>query len=534
MFLSKASYSRTTGTIVKTNEHTKKSALFFSFSGLFALVSIYMILQGILIRDFRSIEARSDSPLDGRLAETKATRQAARRNSKKKNGEGPFIAMKGTGMNKKRTDEAQVDPPTDKVDVTLSIDLNGIDEPTTKDAFPSIELDEKDMNSKICGRTNIIRHTDISSDWLPIYYPPPLPPNVINNNSTSSIFRIAQNPIYGKHRCEKNAVMAFASGYQLPQLIHFITSLWKTGYDGDLVIGVGTNLTQETRSYLEYHARNRAGLVVYEIPLSCQRKNSWQVLDLLEQTNATKTKGTAIWTPVLDARPFRRVSVVRYEYYWAWTNRYSSESLIFLADARDVYFQRDPMQAILHSFKTPVVNNGTLVFFEEASKISESRANRKWIEKTYSSEVRKAMEDKMVICSGTTLGSQPAIESYARAMVHEFDQTKCKRCATKHDQCFHNYLIHQNRLVGANGGRISNVVVHAQGEGGIVNTVGLVSQNHDGKSLQELGLVKAETREILENDLQTISAVVHMYDRDVSMKDWVDLQIQKKLVEITL
>jgi hypothetical protein len=126
---------------------------------------------------------------------------------------------------------------------------------------------------------------------------------------------------------------------------------------------------------------------------------------------------------------------------------------------------------------------------------------------------------------------KPAIEVYARAMVHEFDQTKCKRCANKHDQCFHNYLIHQNRLVGANAGRISNVVVHPQGEGGIVNTVGLVSNNHGGKSLEEMGLVKAETREILENDRQTVSAVVHMYDRDVSMKDWVDLQIQNELVE---
>jgi len=398
--------------------------------------------------------------------------------------------------------------------------------PATKEVSPSIELDEKDTNQEICGRTDIIRN-DMSYAELPIYYPPPLPPDVINNkNSTSSVFRIAQNPLYGEHRCDKNVVITFAHGYQLPELIHFTTSLWKTGYDGDLVIGLGTNLTQETRSYLEYQAKNQPGLVVYEIPLLCQRKNSCQVMNLLEQTNTTKMKMSTIWTPVLDDRPFRRVSVVRYEYYWAWINRYNSESLIFLTDARDVYFQRDPM---LRLSKTPLGNNGIL-FFQEASKISESRANSKWIEKTYSSKVKKEMEEKMVICSGTTLGSQPAIEIYARAIVHEFDQTKCLRCANKHDQCFHNYLIHQNRLVGANGGGISNVMVHAQGEGGIVNTVGLVSKNHGGKSLEELGLVNAETREILDNDRKTVSAVVHMYDRDVLMKDWVDLQTQNELV----
>jgi len=441
-----------------------KRNLVVIFVILYALISVYAILQGNLIHNFRIIDTQpGDSHLGGRLAEF-------------------------------------------------------------------AEVDERDTNSEACGRTDIIRYNnDASHDGRTIYYHPPLPPDVIDNNSTSSVFRIAHKPLYGEHRCDKNAVMAFAHGYQLPQLIHFITSLWKTGYDGDVVIGVGTNLTQETRSYLEYHAKNRAGLVVYETPLSCQRKNSCQVVGLLEETNTVGTK--ANWTPVVDDRPFRRVSVVRYEYYWAWANRYNSESLLFLTDARDVYFQRDPMQAILRSSRTPIGNNGTLVFFEEASKIAGSRANSKWIEKTYSVELRKEMEEKMVICSGTTLGSQPAIEVYARAMVHEFDQTKCKRCANKHDQCFHNYLIHQNRLVGANGGRISNVVVHPQGEGGIVNTVGLVSNNHGGKSLEELGLVRAETREILENDRQTVSAVVHMYDRDVSMKDWVDLQIQNELLE---
>jgi len=464
---------------MKANEVNKKKFVVFLSINIYILITVYVIVQGNLI-------IKLDSPLVGRLTET-VTR--------------PSIAL------------------NNKEQATVKS--------TTKEASPFTELVDKDTNQEICGRTNIIRNNDISNAELPIYYPPPLPPDVINNNSTSSVFRIAHKPLYGEHRCDKNVVMTFAHGYQLPELIHFTTSLWKTGYNGDLVIGVGTNLTEETRSYLEYHAKNQPGLVVYEIPLSCQRKNSCQLMNLLEQTNTTKTKRSTVWTLVLDDRPFRRVSVVRYEYYWAWTNRYSSESLVFLTDARDVYFQRDPM---LRPSKTPFGNNGTLMFFQEASKIGESRANSKWIEKTYSSKVRKELEEKMVICSGTTLGSQPAIEIYARAIVHEFDQTKCLRCANKHDQCFHNYLIHQNRLVGANGGGISNVVVHAQGEGGIVNTVGLVFKNHGGKSLEELGLVKVETQEILENDRQTVSAVVHMYDRDVSMKDWVDLQIQTELV----
>jgi len=467
------------------NEFSKKNVILFLFTIFYALIFVYVIIHGSIIKELRHNETSLDPPLGLKLPKQSVTK--------------PYIATNGA---------------------------NAINGP------PSIiQWDDEVAIEQYCGRDNLIRNNDISSSAFPIYYPPPLPPNVISSNSTSSVFRIAQKPLYGEHRCDKNVVMAFAHGYQLPQLIHFITSLWKTGYDGDLVIGVGTNLTQETNSYLEYHATNRPGLIVYKIPLLCQRENSCKVMDLLEEKNNTKTGTTTIWTPVLDARPFRRVSVVRYEYYWAWINRYSSESLIFVTDARDVYFQGDPMQPIVNSSQNRVENNGALMFFQEALKIRESRANSKWIEKTYSLKIKKELEEKMVICSGTTLGSQPAIEIYARAMVHEFDQTECRHCANKHDQCFHNYLIHRNRLIGANGGGIRNVVVHAQGEGSVVNTVGMVSMNQGGKSLEELGLVKNKTREILENDRRTISTVVHMYDRDDSMKDWIDLQIQKELAE---
>ena len=441
-----------------------------------------------------------------------------------------------------------------------------------------------------CGRTNFIRRKyNNNQKEFPLYYPPPLPSISAETNSNSNLnsnstdmqqFRIAQKPLYGNHRCENNAVLAFCHGYQLPRIIHFVSTLAKTGYDGDLVLGMGSNLTQETRSYLEhyhYHQeRNRGNstttttttttmnLVVYEISLKCQRKNSCQLQNLLEQQQEQQKQQqkhvSSSWIPVPDSRPFRRVSMVRYEYYWAWANRYSSKSLLFLSDARDVYFQKNPMQVAERAiFATNNNNNNNtnsapsnniLVAFEETSTIAQSKANSKWLEHTYSSALARELAESMVLCSGTTLGSQPAIETYARAMVYEFDQTRCRRCANKHDQCFHNYLLHnkQKLLVGANGHRISQVVIHPQGQGGIVNTVGLVSKSHaqnsinnnnnnsssssggdDYKSLQDLGLVHPITHEILENDRTTVSAVVHMYDRDAPMKEWVDGQIQKEL-----
>jgi hypothetical protein len=417
------------------------------------------------------------------------------------------------------------------------------------ESFQTLSNPSKSDSSCTQNNDIITSHAiNTNSDSDHIYYPPPIPPN-IDTPSPSGTFRIAAQPRYGKHRCNQNAIMAFAYGYQLPQLIHFMTSLWQTGYDGDLVLAVGTNLTNETREFLESNSRTRPGLIVYEISLLCQRDNSCQVVDLLEnqQLNTTATSTMNDWTGLPDERPFRRVSVIRYEYYWAWTTRYNPTSSILLTDARDVFFQRDPMLVYLglqsKSTSSTKNNNETLIFFEEALRINESKANRKWIQKTYSNEVEEQMSSLMVICSGTTLGGQPAIETYTRAIVNEFDKTKCKRCANKHDQCFHNYLIHQNRLIGANDGKISNVIVYPQGEGGLVNTVGMVSQSHHSKneesndvnntkSLQQLGLVDPKSHEILENDRKTVSAVVHMYDRDEEMRVWVDQQIQRELTNL--
>lgn len=420
----------------------------------------------------------------------------------------------------------------DAASLPASIDTPG-GEPsslrTLESAASAFKIDGKN-NQESCEPRDAFENKDTSSEKYPHFYPVPLPP-YMDRPSTSN-FRVGAKPVIGKHRCSKNAVMAFAHGYQLPELIHFVTSLWQTGYDGDLVIGVGRDLTQETRSFFEDSALTHPGLVVYEVPLSCQRKNSCQVTALIEQERIDNN-GWKSWNPMPDGRTFRRVSVIRYEYFWAWTTKYNANSMIFLSDARDVYFQRDPIKTYLDQSKSSGTastknDDRTLVFFQEASKIKESTANSKWMAKTYSSQVRDDIGEKMVVCSGTTLGTQAAVEVYTRAMIYEFDKTRCKHCANKHDQCFHNFLIHQDRLVGSNGGGISNVILHAQGEGGIVNTI---SNKSGKKSLHELGVVDSKTQQVFDNDGKTLSAVVHMYDRDEKLKEFIDLLIERELLD---
>lgn len=355
-----------------------------------------------------------------------------------------------------------------------------------------------------------------------IFHPPPVPLQAFND--TISSVQLGIEPRYGSHNCRNNAILSFVYGYQLPQIIHFVSTLLQSGFQGDLVLGVTPDLTDDTRAFLQQLTQQqtettKVNLVVYEVSLTCSKRGSQF---LCQNDQMFQDASSKEW--IADFRPLRRVATLRFEYYWAWSSVYSTDSQLFVTDARDVYFQGNPIP------NENRFSNTTLVLFEEAATIEQSRANSNWLKRTYSEDVLEQVKSRHVICSGTTLGGQPAMEAYARAMVHEFDRTNCKNCGYLHDQCFHNYLAHLDQLVGANGGKISNVEVHQQGKGGIVNTVGLVSKRNNGASLKELGLVQNGTMAIFDNDKATISAVIHMFDRDPEMKEWVQSRSNEELM----
>ena len=116
--------------------------------------------------------------------------------------------------------------------------------------------------------------------------------------------------------------------------------------------------------------------------------------------------------------------------------------------------------------------------------------------------------DKPVVCSGSTMGEQVAIEAYLRAMVVQFDETRCKVKGC--DQGFHNYLYYSRGLEGVKG--IRSVKLWEQGKG-IINNLGLLRD----KPLRERGLLKEGTNEVLNWD-GSISPVAHQFDRDDELK----------------
>lgn len=125
--------------------------------------------------------------------------------------------------------------------------------------------------------------------------------------------------------------------------------------------------------------------------------------------------------------------------------------------------------------------------------------------------------EQPVICSGSTIGNQDAIETYLRAMVAEFDATLCKSKGC--DQGFHNYLFYSGKLGSTEGSNavegISKVFVHDQGKGIINNLAALRA-----KPLSEWGLYNTKTELVLNWDGAT-SVVAHQYDRDKQVNTMV-------------
>lgn len=121
------------------------------------------------------------------------------------------------------------------------------------------------------------------------------------------------------------------------------------------------------------------------------------------------------------------------------------------------------------------------------------------------------MKDKRILCSGSTIGEQVAIESYLRAMIQQFDITKCimKGC----DQGMHNYLYYNGTLLNTSG--IREVIAVEHGKGNVLNLSVLRS-----KSLTEWGLYDPE-KQIVFNWDKTVAPIVHQFDRDAELSQFV-------------
>jgi hypothetical protein len=97
--------------------------------------------------------------------------------------------------------------------------------------------------------------------------------------------------------------------------------------------------------------------------------------------------------------------------------------------------------------------DGELLCFREdnASKISDFPDNRRWIQQIYGDAAYEALKDRQPSCSGTTIGSHPAILHYLELMLKHAkpEISENLREYRGHDQGIHNYLLRTGSLPGS-------------------------------------------------------------------------------------
>lgn len=217
---------------------------------------------------------------------------------------------------------------------------------------------------------------------------------------------------------------------------------------GDIVIAIESGLSAEAKAILiRYQA------IVYEIPHTLCSKSTDSIFCGVEEERAP-------------------ASVFRYFFYEKWASRYNAESLILLADFRDIVFQGDPFTYHLREWH-PEAQLALFQEFYPNMVIGRCKFNSRIMKECYGEEALRTMGSKVIVSSGASLGTRDAIIVWSHAVTSQLQEApgrlvETQRCTSGGiDHSFVNHLIYGNKL-GVHGLKVK---VFAQGEGAM-NTLG--------------------------------------------------------------
>lgn len=175
-----------------------------------------------------------------------------------------------------------------------------------------------------------------------------------------------------------------------------------------------------------------------------------------------------------DPRPYRTFANIRYALYEYWLRHYSDNSYILILDFRDTFFQANPfgqygafsqrtepkydLQMYAENYKVcnspghqfnviflkqkvsfcakfyPTGLPLFLSVFIQVKNIGICVFNSNWIKTCFGKPALDALRKEAVICSGSTLGSFPAVKHYVRTMLSSMDTVKCWLKGIESDQ----------------------------------------------------------------------------------------------------
>lgn len=246
-------------------------------------------------------------------------------------------------------------------------------------------------------------------------------------------------------------VAGYARGYDAEQIRPFLKSLRQTGYGGKVLLFANGGAAEEAKS--------------------------WDV-DL---------------RPVV--RPRIKVHSARFVCLEEALREISCEG-IFLADTRDMIFQKDPAVYL--------PSEGLNVYEEDLSmSLGSCPYNSLWLKLAYGEEALERLGSYPISCVGSTCGDKESVMGYLGKLVEEIMRVQ-PRTHHPQDQGVHNYLIREE-LPGIK-------IWH--NEEGEVYTVGYIDR----------GSVRIMSNKIV-NQAGLVPTVVHQWDRHRNLENLVRLTL---------
>ena len=254
--------------------------------------------------------------------------------------------------------------------------------------------------------------------------------------------------------------MGMATGYDLYTFHQFVGTLRKSGFKGNIILGVEPTVSKEILAY--FKLRNVTPKIMKWVNCTYpgeKRKCSHPYPDI-------------------------KIRWSRFPLQRDWLRDCETcTGPVLITDVRDAFFQLDPFGT-----GSPIVN-GLQVFQEHKNQTTDHWLTKNPIIKCKG--VGAFAASKPMLCSGTTVGTRKAMLKYLEIMYaemkHWISTPKCHFKKDGDDQSIHNYLYYSGQLPFA-----TSVVNRA---GGIVNTVGFEGSFTRRKHLnikEKLGISKAD------------------------------------------
>ncbi len=200
-----------------------------------------------------------------------------------------------------------------------------------------------------------------------------------------------------------------------------------------LVLGTAYRLTvDDVWIFVESLRRFYSGNVMLLV-------NSYQPPEL-----ATYLRSRDVFPVHFDGPPWMtaHVQMMRYVRYGeVLRDSRCSYDRILLTDVSDVVFQGHPFDSM---------GQGELLCFMEhpGCTIAQSKNMVRWIQQIYGDEALAELGECGISCSGTTIGTHPAIIRYIDLLLSQADPGVLAPLSgyRGHDQGMHNYLLHKGYL----------------------------------------------------------------------------------------